>query len=313
MISVIIVNYNTSEILEKCIESVYEFEKKNIFEIIIVDNASDKENMEALKRISERFNLPNIIYLGKRVSFSEANNIGFEASSKNGYTLIMNPDIIFTNPLFEELIKITENNREIGAVCPLLTGDDGGFQRGYFQRYPTLRRFVYFDSMLAKFFDGSVKRRNKYLCDMEIDTNSASLQYVEQIPCAFFFTTAEIFEGIGKMDTSYELFFEDVDLSYRIHKTRKLAVAPFLNVRHVSGASFRTEDNWWMHGRFIMSMINFFNKHYGEKEARKLECFSAINSRIIIFLEIIKSVFGQKDEYRMKKHSHFLKLLKENK
>jgi len=94
MISAIIVNYNTSEILEKCIESIYEFEKKNIFEIIIVDNASDKENKEALKRISERFNLSNIIYLDKRVSFSEANNTGFEASSKSGYTLIMNPDII---------------------------------------------------------------------------------------------------------------------------------------------------------------------------------------------------------------------------
>lgn len=313
MISVIIVNYNTSEILEKCVESVYEFERKNDYEIIVVDNASDEENKEALKRISGRFNLLNTIYLGEKVSFSEANNTGFEASSKNGYTLIMNPDIIFTNPLFEELIGITETNMELGAVCPLLTGEDGQFQYGYFQRYPTLKRFVYFDSLLAKFFDGSEKRKNKYLCNLEIDISSEELQYVEQIPCAFFFTTAKIFTGAGKMDTSYELFFEDVDLSYRIHKTRKLAVAPFLKVRHVSGASFRTEDNWWMHGRFIMSMINFFRKHYGEKEARKLECFSAINSRIIILLERIKSVFGKKDEYRMKKHLHFLNLRKENK
>ncbi len=313
MISVIIVNYNTSDILEKCVESVYEFEKNNNYEIIIVDNASDEENKGALKRISERFNLSGTIYLGNKVSFSEANNTGFEASSKNGYTLIMNPDIIFTEPLFDKLIRITENNKELGAVCPLLTGEDGKFQQGYFQRYPTLKRFIYYDSVLAKFFGGSEKRNNKFLCNLEIDTSSEKLQYVEQIPCAFFFTTAEIFAGIGKMDTSFELFFEDVDLSYRIHKTRKLAVAPFVKVTHLSGASFRTEDNWWMHGRFIMSMINFFRKHYGEKEARKLECFSAINSRIIILLEKIKSVFGKKDEYRIKKHAHFLNLLKENK
>ncbi|MCE1164256.1 MAG: hypothetical protein LWX07_02505 [Bacteroidetes bacterium] len=57
-------------------------------------------------------------------------------------------------------------------------------------------------------------------------------------------------------------------------------------------------------------MINFFEIHYGEKAAKKLECFSAFNSRIIILSEKIKSLFGKKDEYRMKKHTYFLELLK---
>ena len=42
------------------------------------------------------------------------------------------------------------------------------------------------------------------------------------------------------MDTSYKLFFEDVDLSYRINQKYKLAIVPQLKVLHLSGVSFAT-------------------------------------------------------------------------
>lgn len=313
MISVIIVNYNTSGILAECIESIYRFEKDEGFEIIVVDNKSDAANAALLNVLGEKYKAVKIIRLGKKVSFSEANNTGYAESARNGYTLIMNPDIIFTEPLFAKLEKIMMENPGIGALCPLLLGEDGKFQYSYFQRYPTLKRFIYFDSVLAKLFDGSEKRRNKYLCNLDIETSSDELQYVGQIPCAFFFTTPGIFRETGMMDISYELFFEDVDISYRMSKTYKLAVVPYLKVNHLSGASFRTEDNWWMHGRFLSSMINFFEIHYGRKSAKKLECFSALNSRIIILTEHIKALIGKKDEYRMKKHKYFLNLLGEKK
>ncbi len=64
------------------------------------------------------------------------------------------------------------------------------------------------------------------------------------------------------LDEDFMLFFEDVDISYRINKKYKLAVNTGLHVKHLGGTSFR-ELQWWVYGRFISSMILFFKKHYG--------------------------------------------------
>ena len=65
---------------------------------------------------------------------------------------------------------------------------------------------------------------NRYLENQDIVTFSEELQYIEQIPCAFFLTKRIVFEEVGKMDDNYFLFFEDVDLSFQINKKYKLAI-----------------------------------------------------------------------------------------
>jgi GT2 family glycosyltransferase len=313
MISIIIVNYNTSEILGKCIESVYKYENENNFKIIVVDNFSDDKNINQLKSLLEIYTEVRTIFLDKKVGFSEANNIGFRYSSGKDYILIMNPDIIFTRPLFDDIIKIMEKNKKIGAVCPLLVGTDGKFQYMYFQKNPSVCRYIFFDSIISRLFENSERLKKKYLYDYKIRTDTNEIQFVNHIPCAFFFTTAKIFSEVEMMDTSYELFFEDMDLSYRIGKNYNLAVISFLQVLHLSGTSFRTEDNGWMYGRFIFGMINFTEKHLGKSKARNLECVSSLNSHFVLLMEKVKGLFGKADEHRIKKHIFFLSLLKKKK
>lgn len=312
MVSIVIVNFNTSDILEKSLSSVYAFEQKGTFEIIVVDNCSDEDNKAKIDALCLSFPDVKFISLEKQVSFSEANNVGAKSASHKDFLLIMNPDIIFTEPLLKELINIISDNKSIGALSPLLLGEDNNFQYGYFQRYPTIRRFIFFESVFAKLFIKKRYYNNKYLMNLDIKTDSQVLQYTEQIPCAFFFTTFSIFGEVGKMDTSFKLFFEDVDLSFRVNQKYKLAVVPPLKVLHLSGASFATPDNWWMYGKFVVSMINFIKLHNGQAKAVTLKFIVKLNSRIVLLGEFLKSPSKSTLQYRYKKHKYLLGLLKED-
>lgn len=306
MISIIIVNYNTGEILRDCVESVIKFENKVEYEIIIVDNNSTDNSREIIEHLKNKHIYISSIYIDGKRSFSFANNLGFE-SSKGDYILIMNPDIIFTKPILKNLIDEFNKLNNLGALCPLLIGTDGKFQRNYYQRYPTIRQFIFFYSFFAKFFMNSKLRLYKYLENGDIDVDYAKLQSVEQIPCAFFLTTRKTFIEAGKMDASYELFFEDVDLSYQVNKIKKVAVHSGYSVMHLGGSSFKTSDDYWLYGRFILSMIHFFEKNYNSFRTKSLKFLAVSNSYFILFLEKIKSLFGKQDDYRKRKHENFLK------
>jgi hypothetical protein len=97
-------------------------------------------------------------------------------------------------------------------------------------------------------------------------------------------------------------------MSYTIAKKYKLAVYTSLRVTHLGGSSFKNENNWNLHGLFIMSMIHFVEKNCSGFKSRTLELFVILNSSFILFVEKVKKLFGKKDDYRYKKHSYLLEL-----
>jgi N-acetylglucosaminyl-diphospho-decaprenol L-rhamnosyltransferase len=311
LVSIIIVNYNTSKVLRDCINSIFKFENAQTFEIIIIDNFSADDSKEVINRLAKEYNNIKPIFLEKLESFSFANNRGIEISSGE-YILIMNPDIIFTEPLLEKLLMDFNDDKSIGAITPALVGTDGKFQRNYFQRYPTIMQFLLFHSIYAKIFFHFPKLMNRWLENQDVDINQKKIWYVEQIPCAFFMAKKTMFQETGFMDENYVLFFEDVDLSYQINKKYKLAIDSSLSVTHLGGSSFGTpksDTDWWMYGRFIASMVYFFGKNYSSARKFLLKFFAASNSITIILIEYAKMLIGRADKYRIKKHKNLLKLL----
>ncbi|MBL7129404.1 MAG: hypothetical protein ISS16_10545, partial [Ignavibacteria bacterium] len=93
-------------------------------------------------------------------------------------------------------------------------------------------------------------------------------------------------------------------------KKYKLAIDTSLRVTHLGGVSFQNDDNWWLYGRFIMSMNYFFDKNYNWLRAFLLKIFSVKNSLCVICFEYIKKMFGKSYEYRLKKHKYYLKEFK---
>ncbi|MEK7433411.1 MAG: glycosyltransferase, partial [Cyanobacteriota bacterium] len=86
-VSIIIVNFNSSIFLKNCIESIYKYTNKELFEVIIVNNSPN----DNLKFIKEFFNDIKIIENESNLGFSKANNIGIKESIGE-YILFLNPD-----------------------------------------------------------------------------------------------------------------------------------------------------------------------------------------------------------------------------
>ncbi|HLT23977.1 MAG TPA: glycosyltransferase family 2 protein [Ignavibacteria bacterium] len=305
--SIIIVNYKSAGVLQECIKSIAEFETISDLEIIIVDNNSGDDSESIMTGLSNSYPQVKTIFLEDNRGFSYANNAGYEISSGE-YIVIMNPDIVLTENILTKLREDLDNI-ELGAVCPLLIGTDGKFQRNYFQRYPSLMQFIMFHSVFAKLFNWSSFLMNRYLEDQDINVDSGGIEFVAQIPGAFCMMRRRVFEDAGKMDEKYKLFFEDVDLSYQINKKYKLGVDTTKRVTHLGGTSFKTEDNWWLYGRYTVSMVYFFKKNYGDFRTGLLKVATKMNSYLIILMEQLS---GKKNSYRYKKHKYFIEELKKD-
>ena len=306
--SIIIVNHNTADVLKECVESVFRFEDKETFDIVIVDNASKDNSKETINALCSSYNNVQPLFLDELKSFSYANNRGIDIS-KGEYVLIMNPDIIFEEPVLRKLTEYFAAHDNTGAISPALIGTDGNFQRNYFQRYPTIKQFIFFHSIVLRFFYKSQKMINKYLLNDEVSVHDKKLYFVKQIPCAFFLTTRAILKETGMMDENFVLFFEDVDLSYRINMKHTLVVDTNLHVKHIGGSSFKDVE-WWTYGRFLVSMLYFFRKHYSIMPYYTLRFLAVSNAYLILLIERINSIFGRQSDFRIKKYTNFLNLLK---
>lgn len=302
-------NLNTGDILRESLESLYRFENPDdTFEIIIVDQNSNDNSKDIIFDFAAKHKNIKYILNNSLKSFSFANNQGFDLSSGE-YILIMNPDIVFVEPVIQGMLNVLKVNSNAGAVCPLLLGKDGKFQHEYFRKYPGIMQFVLFYMIFSKPFYYSAAFRRKYY-EIAPDINSGKLENVEQIPCAFFFTKREVYKESGKMDDNYVLFYEDVDLSYQVNKKYDLFLDTTKKIVHYGGSSFTTDDNWWLYGRFLISMNYFFDKNYSFASSFLLKVLAVSNSLLIVLLENIKSVVNRKNNYRSLKHSSYLKEFK---
>jgi GT2 family glycosyltransferase len=308
LISIIIVNYNTTEYLRKCLYSIYKFENPEMFEVIVVDNASEENIFGTFSAFTDKYNNIRCIISDSNLGFSKAVNKGFK-EAKGEYILIMNPDIEIRKDLFSRL-KSHFDNKRIGAVSPLLKGEENNIQFNYYQKYPALRQFLYFHSIFAKIFINNVKLRTKFLYESSFVSDKYSLAEVSQLPCAFLLTRRDIFSDAGRMNEKYFLFFEDMDLCFRIRRNYKLYVDTAESVLHIGGSSFNIDKNPDIYGKYILSMNIFFDLNYTFLRALVLKIITVFNSLLILSIEYLKKLIKKSDEFRIRKHKYFLQLFK---
>ncbi len=306
-VSILIVNFNTGEILKKCINSIFNFEKSIPFEIIIVDQNSTDNSKDIIFFLSKEYKNIKYILNDTNTGFSKGINTAYETATGE-FLLILNPDIIFTKPVLENLIFQLKKN-SAGAISPLLKGNDGNIQYEYYQKYPSILQFFLFHSLLTKVF-GKIKFLiKKYHYDENILKNKKGLAKVPQLPCAFFLVPTNIFKKFGKMNENYFIFFEDMDLSFKINKNYPLYVDCDSEVMHIGGASFNMDSNPKIYGNYMLSYIIFFEQNYNFVSTFFLKLFTLINSLCILFIEKLKQLFKIQDKFRFEKHKFFIKLL----
>lgn len=120
-VSVIIVNYNTLEMTNNCIESVFTKTKDVQFEVILVDNGSNDGSREFFandKRI-------RYIYVDENMGFGRANNLGYKYCNGK-YVFLLNSDTLLINNAIKKLYDYAESSDDSIAClgCPLVNVND---------------------------------------------------------------------------------------------------------------------------------------------------------------------------------------------
>jgi GT2 family glycosyltransferase len=223
-LSIITINFNTQKLLEACLRSVKQNLNLSDYEVIVIDNASDKFNESPIKKI---FPHAKIIRSKENLGFGRANNLAAK-QAKGEYIWFLNSDTeLPKNNKVEKLIEFLDNNTNYAAVSPLVvdnTGKPQAYQYGYF---PKVWRMV-----LEKF---SFSRSWKFVSADNLPLESRNIDWVSG---AAMLVRKTMFNAVGGFAKEYFLYYEDVDLCKKFNANRyKIRFIKDAKVIHYEGAS----------------------------------------------------------------------------
>jgi GT2 family glycosyltransferase len=259
-LSIVIVNYNVSNFLEQCLNSVFAALKSIPAEVFVVDNNSVDGSQEMLQ---QKFPQVQLIANTVNVGFSKANNQAIEVS-KGRYVLLLNPDTVVQEDTFESCLRYMDQHPEAGALGVRMLDGRGRFLPESKRGLPTPAVSFYKIFGLSKLFPKS-KFFNRY-----------SLGYLDELQnhevdvlCgAFMFMRAEALQKVGLLDEAFFMYGEDIDLSYRIqlggYKVFYLAETKII---HYKGESTKKGSLNYVFV-FYNAMIIFAQKHFSKRYAK---------------------------------------------
>lgn len=254
-LSVIIVNWNTCQLLDSCLSSVYETKEDLAVEIIVVDNSSSDGSLQMLK---DKYPEVSVIRNPENVGFARANNQGFGAS-KGRYILLLNSDAILLDGALQELIQLANSNPKIGLVGARLINQDGSFQAS-FTNLPNLLQELLIVSGVGRLVYGKWYPSH----GPAISRGPQSVGYVEG---ACMLIRRAPYEEIGGMDESYFMYSEDVELCKALHDHGWVVMyQPTAKVIHLGGGSSKHRRPQ-READLYQSKVSYYRRHHGNFQA----------------------------------------------
>jgi N-acetylglucosaminyl-diphospho-decaprenol L-rhamnosyltransferase len=249
-VSVVVVTYNALPWLERCLDSVAEYET------IVVDNGSMDGTVELVR---ERY---------PQVKLIEQPNVGLAAGWSRGiesaagrFLLLLNADAWAVGNAVMQLAAFADEHPQAAMVGPKLLNTDGSLQRSV-RGFPTLWRLATEYFFLRKLAPRSHALNAFYAGDFDHDET----REVEWVMGACLFVRRDAIDAVGPPDSTFFLFSEETDWCYRFRQAGwSVVFYPDAEIVHVSGASHG--------GRFfrenVRSHLRFFAKHHGAREAER--------------------------------------------
>lgn len=211
-VSIIILNWNGINFTEDCIKSIRKKTSYKPYEIIVVDNGSEKKEVEKLKEMHKKKLIDKLILNKSNEGFSGGNNQGMEIA-KGSYMMLLNNDILVKKNWLSKLVKVGEEHEKIGLIGPKITLNhtpNTCFGAGKIT-----------DSGAAKFGYETTR------------------QDVEQIGGAALLFKRAVFEEIGGLDNGFNpIYFEESDFCTRaIRAGYRVVFVPESEVIHFENAA----------------------------------------------------------------------------
>jgi hypothetical protein len=255
-VSIIFVNWNSVEYLRNCIAGIHENTTRTTFEIIVVDNASPKGDINSLKPF---FPSIRIIKSQENLGFARANNLGCHYASGE-YVLLLNPDTESVGPAIDTLLDRAKVLPDAGIMGCRHVNPDLTVQTTTIQKFPTI---------LNQIFNIEYLRRRWPACRLwELAPLFSDLHTpirVEVIPGACMLLKREVFELVGMFSEQYFMYGEDIDLNYKVAQTGlKNYYIPDAVIIHYGGCSSKQQAvSQWATSMKYRAMDQYYVKRRG--------------------------------------------------
>ena len=246
-----LVNYNSTELLLKCLHSIESHEIQSEYHVLVVDNNSKDAAVEVVR---ERFPEITIIANSTNYGYAIAVNQAIQRYESD-FILLLNPDIEVKPGAIDQLVKFMETTSDVGIVGGKLLNPDGSLQYSC-RTYFTLPVILHRRTFLKKLFPNSRAVREHLMLDWDHD----SIRDVDWVLGACMMIRRSALKDVGLMDERFFLYFEDVDWCYRMKKSGwRVCYLPDAHMMH----HHRRESAQGFNRTFfylLLSMVHFYDK-----------------------------------------------------
>ncbi|MFO0875802.1 MAG: glycosyltransferase family 2 protein [Gemmataceae bacterium] len=232
MISIVIVSYNTRELLRQCLRSIEQHCPQA--EVFVVDNAS-RDGSPAMVRAD--FPQVRLIETGRNAGFAAANNAGLK-EARGEYLVLLNSDTVLEDDALQRCVDWMQAHPEVGACSPSLMGADGHPQQCVYA-FASLRAAL---RECARLAPRQQPEEQGWLAGTCLVLRAQALAAIG-----------------GTLDDHYWMYWEDADLSARLlQEGWKVEHYPGAQIIHHGGASGGGADAtrradlhaWFLHGKY---------------------------------------------------------------
>ena len=263
-LGIVILNWNTRELLRRCLETVLASAGDFSFDVIVVDNASSDGSPDMV-----RDDFPQVQLIASEINggYPYGNNLGLRALGfRDGggadddaprYALLLNPDTEVPPDALYQMVRYMDANPDVGVAGPRLVLPDGSLDLACRRSFPTPTVAFYRFSGLAKLFPNS-PRFARY--NMTFANPDAEIE-VDSVVGAYMQVRGAAIAQVGLLDETFFMYGEDLDWAYRIKQAGwRVMYNPAVTVEHVKRAASRKSQRAQM--EFYRAMLIFYRKHY---------------------------------------------------
>lgn len=248
-LSIVIVNYNVTQLLRNCLLSIQKYCEGIDYEVIVIDNKSTDSSWGDL--IPE-FPKVHFIASEKNEGFAKANNRAIETAAGE-YLLILNPDTELEGFYLNEILNFADSKTNFGCLGVRMHDANGNFLPESKRSVPDMI------NSFEKLFTNFKKKKSKSYYRNDVDEYGVA--EVEVITGAFFLVKKEVYEKVGGLDERYFMYGEDIDLCYTLlNNNYKNYYYGKASILHHKGES-TVKDELYLE-RFYGAMQIFIDKYY---------------------------------------------------
>ena len=251
-LSVILVNWNGKELLNRCLDSVFLNTRGIEYEVLVVDNGSEDGSEEMVKK-----DFPDVLLLRnqRNEGFSRACNQGIRASCGKKI-LLLNSDTVVQDNAIREMVDFLDRNPRAGLAGCMLLNEDGSYQKSAGK----VRNVA--NEMEERLIRFGLKKRIRPLCRIE-ERFAGRARSIDWVSGAFLMIRRSVADEIGLLDERLFLFFEDIEWCTRARDAGwHVMYNPDVRVIHSGGGSTaKAGDRSFLEYR--KSQLLFYQKRYG--------------------------------------------------